>query len=82
MKIQAPVLARYPASLSVTAYSYLFGVMFLVSTAFFMNNESTDWSLTESEFWAVLYAVSIFLYSFFFFLFRTLYLKKSSQLYQ
>ncbi|CAI9274849.1 unnamed protein product [Lactuca saligna] len=59
LAIQAPVLARYPASLSVTAYSYLFGVMFLVSTAFFMNNESTDWSLTESEFWAVLYAGTI-----------------------
>ncbi|XP_035830346.1 WAT1-related protein At4g19185 isoform X2 [Helianthus annuus] len=59
LAIQAPVLARYPASLSVTAYSYLFGVIFLVSTAFVMNNESTDWSLTESEFWAVLYAGTI-----------------------
>lgn len=59
LAIQAPVLARYPASLSVTAYSYFFGVMFLVSTAFIMNNESTDWSLTESEFWAVLYAGTI-----------------------
>ncbi|KAL4570405.1 hypothetical protein LXL04_026057 [Taraxacum kok-saghyz] len=59
LAIQAPVLARYPASLSVTAYSYLFGVMFLVSTAFIMNSESTDWSLTESEFWAVLYAGTI-----------------------
>ncbi|XP_024993976.1 WAT1-related protein At4g19185-like isoform X2 [Cynara cardunculus var. scolymus] len=59
LAIQAPVLARYPASLSVTAYSYLFGVIFLVSTAFLMNNESTDWSLTESEFWAVLYAGTI-----------------------
>ena len=47
------------ASWMVTAYSYFFGVIFLVSTAFVMNNESTDWSLTKSEFWAVLYAVSI-----------------------
>ncbi|KAJ9549630.1 hypothetical protein OSB04_022173 [Centaurea solstitialis] len=59
LDLLAPVLARYPASLSVTAYSYLFGVIFLVSTAFLMNNESTDWSLTESEFWAVLYAGTI-----------------------
>ncbi|XP_076895214.1 WAT1-related protein At4g19185-like [Bidens hawaiensis] len=59
LAIQAPVLARYPASLSVTAYSYFFGVIFLVSTAFVMNNESTEWSLTESEFWAVLYAGTI-----------------------
>ncbi|PWA59478.1 eamA domain, WAT1-related protein [Artemisia annua] len=30
------------------------------ATAFVMNNESTDWSLTKSEFWAVLYAVGTF----------------------
>ncbi|KAM0026848.1 putative EamA domain-containing protein [Helianthus debilis subsp. tardiflorus] len=36
-----------------------FGVIFLVSTAFVMNSESTDWSLTESEFRAVLYAGTI-----------------------
>ncbi|KAI3713678.1 hypothetical protein L1987_72262 [Smallanthus sonchifolius] len=59
LAIQAPVLARYPASISVTAYSYFFGVILLVSTAFVMNNESTNWSLTKSEFWAVLYAGTI-----------------------
>lgn len=35
----------------------------MVVTALFMTNESTDWSLTESEMFAVLYAVSIFLLS-------------------
>lgn len=49
---------KYPASLSVTAYSYSFGALFMVITACFMTNESTDWSLTMSELFAVCYAVS------------------------
>ena len=56
--IQAPLLKKYPASLSVTAYSYFFGALFMVVTAFVMTNESTDWSLTKSELFAVCYAVS------------------------
>ncbi|KAL2544369.1 WAT1-related protein [Forsythia ovata] len=56
LAIQAPVLAQYPASISVTAYSYFFGVFFMVVTAFFMTNESTDWNLTQSEAFAVCYA--------------------------
>ncbi|XP_028094812.1 WAT1-related protein At4g19185-like isoform X4 [Camellia sinensis] len=54
--IQAPVLAKYPASLSVTAYSYFFGAVLMLVTALFMTNESTDWNLTQSEILAVLYA--------------------------
>ncbi|KAH9676026.1 WAT1-related protein [Citrus sinensis] len=54
--IRAQVLKEYPASLSVTAYSYFFGAIFIVITTFFMANESTDWSLTESELFAVIYA--------------------------
>lgn len=30
----------------------------MVTSAFFMTNESTNWSLTRSEFFAVVYAVS------------------------
>ncbi|XP_075506021.1 WAT1-related protein At4g19185-like [Primulina tabacum] len=56
LSIQAPLLVKYPASISVTAYSYLFGALFMVTTAFFMTNESTDWNLTQSEAIAVCYA--------------------------
>ncbi|XP_028795275.1 WAT1-related protein At4g19185 isoform X2 [Neltuma alba] len=57
--IQAPVLVKYPANLSVTAYSYLFGAILMMITAFLMANESTDWKLTESEIFAVIYAGTI-----------------------
>ncbi|KAL3500146.1 hypothetical protein ACH5RR_039239 [Cinchona calisaya] len=56
LAIQAPVLAEYPASISVTAYSYSFGTLFMVMTSFFTTSESTDWHLTQSEFFAVCYA--------------------------
>ncbi|KVH89827.1 Drug/metabolite transporter [Cynara cardunculus var. scolymus] len=52
----APVLATYSANLSVTAYSYFFGTLFMVATAVSMNNDSTNWNLTQSEVWAVIYA--------------------------
>ncbi|KAK8579004.1 hypothetical protein V6N12_069339 [Hibiscus sabdariffa] len=54
--IQAPVLAKYPANVSVVAFSYFFGAVFMVATALLTMNESTDWSLTRSELFAVLYA--------------------------
>ncbi|EPS73065.1 hypothetical protein M569_01693, partial [Genlisea aurea] len=56
LAIQAPVLARYPASISVTAYSYSFGAAFMFLTAIFMANDSADWYLTRSEALAVCYA--------------------------
>ncbi|KAK1435972.1 hypothetical protein QVD17_01745 [Tagetes erecta] len=56
LAIQAPLLAKYPANLSVTAYSYFFGTVFMVATAVTMNTESINWTLTSSEVWAVIYA--------------------------
>ncbi|KAK8496861.1 hypothetical protein V6N13_122670 [Hibiscus sabdariffa] len=56
LAIQAPVLAKYPANISVTAFSYFFGAVLMVTTSLFMTNESTDWRLTQSELFAVLYA--------------------------
>ncbi|XP_015876330.2 WAT1-related protein At3g45870 [Ziziphus jujuba] len=56
LAIQAPVLKRYPANISVIAYSYFFGAILMVVTAFFMTNETTEWSLTQSEVFAVIYA--------------------------
>ncbi|RDX75950.1 WAT1-related protein [Mucuna pruriens] len=60
----APLLKKYPANLSVTAYSYLFGAVLMVTTSFFATNESTDWRLTQSETIAVIYAnASLICYS-------------------
>ncbi|XP_022737484.1 WAT1-related protein At4g19185-like isoform X1 [Durio zibethinus] len=56
LAIEAPVLAKYPANISVTALSYFFGAVLMVTTAFLVTNESTDWSLTQSELFAVLSA--------------------------
>ncbi|GMH22838.1 hypothetical protein Nepgr_024681 [Nepenthes gracilis] len=56
LAIQAPVLKKYPASLSVTAYSYFFGALFMVMTALLVTDDTTDWSLTQSELFAVFYA--------------------------
>ncbi|KAG8638081.1 hypothetical protein MANES_15G190900v8 [Manihot esculenta] len=56
LAIQAPVLIKYPASISVTAYSYAFGALLMVLTAFFMTNGAAEWSLVQSELWAVIYA--------------------------
>ncbi|CAJ2646834.1 unnamed protein product [Trifolium pratense] len=56
LAIQAPVLKKYPANLSVTAYSYFFGAAMMVTVSFLMTSESTSWSLTSSEVLAVIYA--------------------------
>uniref|UniRef100_A0A0C9S973 WAT1-related protein n=1 Tax=Wollemia nobilis TaxID=56998 RepID=A0A0C9S973_9CONI len=54
--LQAPILVRYPASLSLTAYSYLFGSGLMVLTGIIAANEPSDWVLTYSEMVSVLFA--------------------------
>uniref|UniRef100_A0A0D6QXT9 WAT1-related protein n=1 Tax=Araucaria cunninghamii TaxID=56994 RepID=A0A0D6QXT9_ARACU len=54
--LQAPILVRYPASLSLTAYSYLFGSGLMVLTGMIAANEPSDWVLTYSEMSSVLFA--------------------------
>ncbi|OEL37236.1 WAT1-related protein [Dichanthelium oligosanthes] len=57
--IQAPVMIRYPASLSLTAYSYFFATIYMVLTGVLATNGLHEWALTKTEIIAVLYAVSI-----------------------
>ncbi|XP_062106971.1 WAT1-related protein At4g19185-like [Humulus lupulus] len=59
LAIQAPLLKKYLANISVTAYSYFFGTFLMVVTSFFLTNESTDWALTQSEVLAVINAGTI-----------------------
>ncbi|XP_057525256.1 WAT1-related protein At4g19185 [Amaranthus tricolor] len=56
LAIQAPLLKRYPASLSVTAYSYFFGALLMVTSALVMTNDSTGWGLNQAELLAIIYA--------------------------
>ncbi|WVZ57155.1 hypothetical protein U9M48_007576 [Paspalum notatum var. saurae] len=57
--IQAPVIKKYPASLSLTAYSYFFAAIFMVFTGVIATDGLHEWALTKTEIIAVLYAVSI-----------------------
>lgn len=53
------MLASYPASLSMTAFSYAFGACLMSMTGFFFANEPADWNLTGGETFAVFYAASV-----------------------
>ncbi|KAJ4774981.1 WAT1-related protein [Rhynchospora pubera] len=54
--IQAPVLLKYPASLSLTAYSYFFATLFMVVTSIFATSGLHEWILTPPEIIAIIYA--------------------------
>jgi hypothetical protein len=56
-------MIKYPASLSVTAFSYFFATIFMVLTGVSATNGLHEWALTKTEIIAVLYAVSNFLYA-------------------
>jgi hypothetical protein len=56
-------MIKYPASLSVTAYSYFFATIFMVLTGVSATNGLHEWALTKTEIIAVLYAVSNSLYA-------------------
>lgn len=51
------MLVKYPASLSLTAYSYSFATLFMLGTGVFATGGLHEWILTPPEIIAIIYAV-------------------------
>ena len=57
--LQAPVLKKYPARLSVTSYTCFFGLIQFVAIAAFVERDAQAWIFhTGGEVFTILYAVS------------------------
>ncbi|KAK8952304.1 WAT1-related protein [Platanthera zijinensis] len=54
--LQAPVLVMYPATLSLTAYTYFFGALLMVLSGLCTARDYADWMVTKSELIAIIYA--------------------------
>ncbi|KAL6593726.1 hypothetical protein ACP70R_048627 [Stipagrostis hirtigluma subsp. patula] len=54
--IQAQVVIKYQANLSLTAYSYFFATVYMLLTGLLATNGLHDWALTTTEIIAILYA--------------------------
>ena len=60
--LQAPVLKKYPARLSVTSYTCFFGLIQFLIIAAFMERDPQAWIFhSGGELFTILYAVSIYL---------------------
>ena len=58
--LQAPVLKKYPARLSVTSYTCFFGLIQFLVIAAFMERDPQAWIFhSGGELFTILYAVSI-----------------------
>ncbi|KAJ7538520.1 hypothetical protein O6H91_11G052500 [Diphasiastrum complanatum] len=60
LNLQTPLLRRYPAPVSITAYTYLFGSLLLTITGLFSVSSRSDWYINQpGDILAFVYAGAI-----------------------
>ena len=83
--LQAPVLKKYPARLSVTSYTCFFGVIQFLIIAAFMERDADAWKFhSGSELFTILYAVSlliIYIHTIKYYIIRSIVLDYPAQVY-